>query len=223
MLSNTSLRVQRARRGCVDHSRQDLREKDDRSPTRRSGDPRSRIRTSSGNSSRAARSWRAVSRRPTATARVQSTASTADAAARCGRRSDRGASACATRSWSSRSMAVKNGSASVRRDRSSETGQQPLAEAVALAHVRLQVDRREIAARRDALPLELGDHVLAVDAAVERDDVDEPRADVVGVVLERHRHALDVREQLAHSGPRPRAAASGSSPASRAGRSRARP
>ena len=79
-------------------------------------------------------------------------------------------------------------------------GAEPLAEAVALAHVRLQVDRRQVARRRDSLALELGDHPLAVGAARERDDVDEPGADVVGVVGERDLEPVDAGEQLAVAG-----------------------
>jgi hypothetical protein len=59
------------------------------------------------------------------------------------------------------------------------------------------VDRRQVARGRESLALELGDHALAVGAARERDDVDEPRADVIGVVGERDLEPRRRREQLA--------------------------
>ena len=55
---------------------------------------------------------------------------------------------------------------------------------------------REVARGLDPLPLELGDHALAVDAAGELHDVDEPGAHVVGVVGERQLDPVDAREQL---------------------------
>src|SRR5436190_22305229 len=55
------------------------------------------------------------------------------------------------------------------------------AEAVALAHVRLQMNARRVRAGLDTALLELVDDPRAVDAAGELDDVDEPRAAVVGV------------------------------------------
>ena len=66
---------------------------------------------------------------------------------------ERAASASTTRSWSPRSSCAKNGSASVRRLASSATGQRPSREAVALAHVALEVDARQVAAEPIALAL----------------------------------------------------------------------
>ena len=100
---------------------------------------------------------------------------------------------------------------------------EPLGEAVALAHVGLEVDRRQVARRADSLPLELGDHALAVAALVELDDVDEPRAHVVGVVGQRRARALDAGQQLVVARGRLARAGAGSRRASRAGRARARP
>src|SRR5687768_12849281 len=61
-------------------------------------------------------------------------------------------------------------------------GAEPLGEAVALAHVRLQVDARQVARGADPLALEVPDHGLTVEPLLELDDVDEPGASVVGVV-----------------------------------------
>ena len=104
-------------------------------------------------------------------------------------------SASTTRSWSARSRRAWNGSAIVRALQSSLTGQHPLAEAVALAHVRLQVDRRQVRRGCDAVIGESRHHGVAIDPRRELDDVDEPRADVVGVVRER-RLDVDAGEQL---------------------------
>ena len=114
------------------------------------------------------------------------------------------------------------GSPSCARSQSSLTGQHALGEAEPLAHVRLEVDRRQVRRARDALGAEPRDHAVAVDARGQLHDVDEPRALVVGVVGERH---LDVEpgEQLAVARRDLAARRRGSGRASRAGRSRARP
>ena len=104
-------------------------------------------------------------------------------------------SASTTRSWSARSSRAWNGSAIVRALQSSLTGNIPSREPVALAHVRLQVDRRQVRRRRDAALREARHHAVAVGARGQLHDVDEPRADVVVVVGERQLD-VDVGEQL---------------------------
>ena len=112
----------------------------------------------------------------------------------------------ATRSCASGWSPLKNGSASDRELTSSDDRAHPLAEAVALAHVRLQVDRREVAVVADPLALERRDHTLARLVVGQEDDVDEPRADVVGVVGARQLDAVDVAQELVVAA-RPRASA----------------
>src|SRR5438093_6978928 len=56
----------------------------------------------------------------------------------------------------------------------------PISEAVALAHVRLQMNRRQVAAAADALAIEVCDHALTGLVVLERDDVHEPRANEIG-------------------------------------------
>ncbi len=113
-------------------------------------------------------------------------------------------SASATRSWSSRSSRAWNGSAIVRALQSSLTGQHPLREAVPLAHVRLQVDRRQVRRRRDPLvATSCAITRVAVDAGRELHDVHEPRANVVVVVGER-RLDVDVARAARRSARRPR-------------------
>ena len=57
------------------------------------------------------------------------------------------------------------------------------------------MNRRQVARGADAVPLELSDHPLAVDALGQRDDVDEPRALVLGVVRAGSIDAFDAVEQ----------------------------
>src|SRR5436309_721501 len=70
-----------------------------------------------------------------------------------------------------------------------------LREAVGLAHVRLEMDGRHVVARLDALRLEALHDALAVDPRRKLDDVDEPRAPVVGVVREWRLDAIDTPKQ----------------------------
>src|SRR3954453_7038574 len=72
-----------------------------------------------------------------------------------------------------------------------------LAEAVALAHVRLQVDGRQIAVEADLLALEVRNHALARLVVRQDDDIDEPRAAVRLVIGARQLDAVDPSEQLA--------------------------
>ena len=84
--------------------------------------------------------------------------------------------------------------------------QHPLGEAVALAHVRLEVDRRQVRrASRSRRSTSRAITRVAVDARRQLDDVDEPRALVVVVVGER-RLDVDAGEQLvvARGDPAPR-------------------
>ena len=64
-------------------------------------------------------------------------------------------------------------------------GTQPDAIPEALPHVRLQVDARQVPRGLDAVSRERLDDRLAVGADRKRDDVDEPRALVLGVVVAR--------------------------------------
>src|SRR5439155_20015413 len=77
---------------------------------------------------------------------------------------------------------------------------QPFAEAVALAHVRLQMNRRQVAAAADALAIEVRDHALTGLVVLERDDVHEPRANVIVVVRVQKLDAVDVAQQLPVAG-----------------------
>src|SRR5439155_1338408 len=73
---------------------------------------------------------------------------------------------------------------------------EPLLEAEALAHVRLQVDRREVAVVADPLPLEGGDDPLARRGVWEEDDIDEPRPAVIAVVGARQSDPVQRAEKL---------------------------
>ena len=71
----------------------------------------------------------------------------------------------------------------------------PIAEP--LAHVRLQVDRGQVAAVATPALGEPAITLLAVDLRREADRVDEPGAPVIDVVGERRLDAVDAVEQLA--------------------------
>ena len=73
---------------------------------------------------------------------------------------------------------------------------QPLGEPVPLAHVRLQVDARQVTGGLDAVLGEPADDLLAVGSGRQRDDVDEPRPLVLVVVGARQLEPGDVTEQL---------------------------
>ena len=74
---------------------------------------------------------------------------------------------------------------------------EPFPEPVPLAHVRLEVDAREVARGLDAPLFEHRDHGLPIRSSRQRDDVDEPRALVIRVVVAGELEPLDVCEQLA--------------------------
>src|SRR4051794_16935841 len=71
----------------------------------------------------------------------------------------------------------------------------PLAESEALAHVRLQVDGRQVRRARDAAVAQARDDLVAVDSPWKLHDIDEPRALVVAIVGERRVdvHAVEER------------------------------
>src|SRR3989442_5956568 len=69
-------------------------------------------------------------------------------------------------------------------------------EPVALAHVRLQVNRRQVAVEADRLALEMGDHPLARRVVRQGYDVDEPGPLVVVVIRTRKLDPVDVRQQV---------------------------
>src|SRR5918992_76712 len=72
-----------------------------------------------------------------------------------------------------------------------------LDEAVVAPHVRLQVDARDVLRGRDSLATQRGHDGVAIELRSERDDVDEPRALVIGVVRSQRLDLVDAAEQLA--------------------------
>ena len=92
----------------------------------------------------------------------------------------------------------------------------------ALLHVRLEVDAGQVARGLHARSRERRDHRLAIGAGRERDDVDEPRALVLRVVLARKLETGYRRREARRSARRPQSEPRGSRRASRAGPARSR-
>ena len=119
------------------------------------------------------------------------------------------------------SSAVKNGSARRARARVLRHRAQPLAEAVALAHVRLQVDRRQIAVEADRLALEVRDHALARRVVGQLARRRRTTSACDRVVRARQSRRRRCRRAARRSASRRRSAAQGSRRASRPARARA--
>ena len=96
----------------------------------------------------------------------------------------------------------------------------PLPVAEALAIVRLQVDRRQVRLRRDAVLRQARHDAVAVESGIQEHDVDEPRALVIGVVGGEEARRPPRRRGGRRTAQPPPRAAPGSRPAARAGRLR---
>ena len=73
---------------------------------------------------------------------------------------------------------------------------QPLRKPVELAHVRLEVDTRDVLGGCDAVRAESCHDVVSVDAGRELDDVDEPRAPVIGVIGREWLYGVETGQQV---------------------------